>query len=152
MVRRAVCLPFALARFSVIINVDFDVRSPRFTFLVKQSSYRPFLESGILECSAVRAGAGFMRSARKGRNKPIMQHIPCPTSSNSPAQARRARSCLLLESGEDYARVDCVTCPHDTHGQPPPGARELPQRSRLCFAAADTLFSHCFTGVGGVLL
>lgn len=89
-VRRAVCLPLALAGFSVI-NVDLDVLLPppfscQAVFITIEKKRRPSLE--IAECSVVTV---FIRcSARERRRMPIMQHIPCPTSSSSRLQTKRA--------------------------------------------------------------
>lgn len=178
MVRRAVCLPLALARFSVI-NVDFDVLLPPplpfisrhgvFVTAKKKSKKKNTPISGE-RYSRVLSGRNLalaLHAAQGGggrRDMPIiMQHIPCPA--NSRLQTKRAlSSCLLskwgraaLESTASRVQRPPVKRKEAELGTAlphPRSALKLPQRRRLCFAAAVTIFffSHCFTGVGGVLL
>lgn len=145
-VRRAVCLPLALAGFSVI-NVDLDVLLPppfscQAVFITIEKKRRPSLE--IAECSVVTV---FIRcSARERRRMPIMQHIPCPTSSSSRLQTKRALTCLPLEWwGENSSQPRHVSKGLRWSGrQQTIPARKLRQKRRPCFATTVTLFLPLF--------
>lgn len=101
---------------------------------------------------------GFIRSARERRDMPIIQHIPCPTSSNSRLQTKALLWHVCSTSGGDKTRVNCIAFPKATseaaggrQGQQSPPA-SCDKRGAFALLPRSHFYSHCFAGVGGVLL